>query len=155
MPEADASLDIQSFLANVLAPIPEGEEQADTPAFQKTIARDMNKAWQRGMDRIRPLQAAHRAAFLNPGSGDIFRLAAQIRDEVRRQYAIPSPTQKELQWKKREMWRLLKPDEVSGLIARDEKRFAPPPLSPVYVPLAGRPLPAPDAPRKPSKGGAA
>jgi hypothetical protein len=127
MTKATANLDLQSFIANILAPIPEGDEQADTPKFRSQIARDINRAWEEGKRRLRDakvlLEAERVKDFHSPAERACL---AQLHAETLRQCLLLAPTEKELRWKKRETdWRgQLLPEAVKRAIALDEKRFS-------------------------------
>lgn len=126
MHKPDANLDLQSFIANVFAPIPAGEEAAATPKFRRLIARDINRAWEEGNRRLRKahlLLNAERAKRTHPDAEE--NLLAQLHAEKLRQCMLLAPTKKHLEWKKRNTaWLSRLPEAVEQAIARDEKRFA-------------------------------
>ncbi len=128
---------IDTFVAQLLAPIADSEEQADTKAYRKQIKSDMERAWNFGMERIRVAEALQVVAW------EAFRLSGEryVSDPTPRAVAvnkafqallaielkqclIPAPTAVQMRWKKRNVDARHQTDEIKAAIARDEARFA-------------------------------
>ena len=128
MPNASTNLDLQAFFANVLAPIPDTEEQADTPQFRKLIKKDMELAWWKGREALRKIDTLRKAELIKSwNSAEATRLLKEWREGVLRQCLLPAPTERELRWKKKETsWRYPGglPPAAAKAIAADEKRLA-------------------------------
>ena len=114
-----------AFIALVLGPIPETEEQADTAKFRKQVTADINRVWQAGKDRLKRTRLFLDAERAKSGESRVtLALVREFHKEALRQCLIPAPSEKELRWKKREVeWRNDLPEAVKEAIARDEKRF--------------------------------
>lgn len=123
---ARTRINIAAFLAVLMGPIPESEEQADTPEFRKQHQKDLLKIWEAGKARLRTIGTLRKAECIKDWrSKEAQRLLTEYNAERWRQCLLMSPTEKELRWKKREAqeWRR-PPDNVLQAIALDEKRFA-------------------------------
>jgi hypothetical protein len=124
-----SATDLNLFMDRLLAPVTEGEEQPDTPAFRKLIERDMYKVWSRAMEAVQVAAAHHTiAAIAERNSGDGLSTKgwdawARRLDAERAQCLVPAPTMKEVRWKKRLLPTLIRETEVAAAIAADEARL--------------------------------
>lgn len=95
-----------AFIDKLLAPLPEGEEPADSLRYRKQIERDLYHAWNAGMMRVELASARHMVAArehqLDISRCDRTWEAYKARMEAEQaQCLIPAPTAMELRWKKR------------------------------------------------------
>lgn len=127
-----------TFIAKLLAPLPEAEEQVDSPRFLVSIQKDMLQAWFAGIKRIRIAEADQLLASVAfEASGERYitdvtpaalrcQAAMRRRQEAEREQCLmPAPRAVELRWKKRLMryWRDV-PADIADILARDESRLA-------------------------------
>jgi hypothetical protein len=126
-----------AFMAKLLAPIPEDQEQADTKQFRAQVTRDMMRAWRQGMRLVEVAAAHHRIAadaFTRSGEASCWGpepagvgLTVAYRALVSAQQdqcLIPAPTPVQLRWKQRHMRARQIPDRIAQAIAADLARFA-------------------------------
>lgn len=117
------------FLEQLLAPIPDSEEQADTPAFRKRIERDKLMPWRKAMEVVEVAKARHTiAAITGRNSGDhlsaeILATWSRLVAAQRAQCLVPAPTMKEVRWKKRQLPSLIREPDIAAAIAADEARL--------------------------------
>lgn len=126
-----------AFIAQLLAPIPATEEQADTKAFRKAILHDMHRAWSAGVVKIEFAHAEQMVAtdefrrsggrHTKDGSPAGMKVEAAIDKRMalgRAQCLIPAPTPVQMRWKQRHIkyWKEV-PADVADAIARDAARF--------------------------------
>lgn len=127
-----------AFIAQLLAPIPTAEEQADTKAFRKAILHDMHRAWSAGVVKIDLARAEQVVAMdeFRRGGGRYHNDGSQAGRKVQGAIAkrlvlehlqclIPAPTAVQMRWKQRltKHWRAV-PAEIADAIASDAARFS-------------------------------
>ena len=124
-----ASLQSTAFLAKLLAPLPEGEEQVSTPKYQRQLQYDITLPWRKGMEHVELAEARHTVSALERRLGiesshlpSIITWRALV-EAWRRQCLIPAPTAKELRWKLRQSISAEDAPEVQAVIDADQKRF--------------------------------
>lgn len=124
-----ASLQSTAFVAKLLAPLPEGEEQVATPKFLRQVENDITMPWRKGMEHVDLAQARHtvnalekRLGFTNSDEPALKTYRALIAAE-RRQCLIPAPTAKELRWKLRLVPSTIDTPEIVAVIAEDRARL--------------------------------
>lgn len=117
------------FLEQLLAPIPDSEEQADTPAFRKRIERDRLMPWSKAMEAVKVAEARHTIASItarNSGehlSAETLRTWRGLLDAQRAQCLVPAPTMKEVRWKKRRLPQIVREPDIAAAITADEARL--------------------------------
>ena len=119
-----------AFIAKLLAPIPAGEEQADTKKYWASLQRTEMAVWVRSMSRVKYFEAQHKMAALSIvnaldhkahiSNGDAYR---QYRMAIERQCLVAAPTAVEARWKRRMMKGHTMPQDVSDAIEADDARF--------------------------------
>ena len=125
-----------AFIAQLLAPIPAADEQADTKRFRADMTRDFRIAWDASMKRVADAigererawhrfkaaegTAAERVAYFAYG----FALE-NVAPSYFAQLLIPAPTQSEMRWKRRILGEFKQCDaeETRVAYARDEARL--------------------------------
>lgn len=120
-----------TFIAQLLAPLPEGEEQADTPSYRRQVERDITRPWDRAMLKVKLADARHtclaiseQLGLISKNSRDTLIAYKEWQEAISRQCLIPAPTEKQLRWKKRESKWTNPTADVLAAIAADERRFA-------------------------------
>lgn len=125
---ATKPLNTDLFFAQLLAPLPEGEEQVMSPTYIRHLQQD----WSRAMRNVRFAEAEHLVSAI----GSELSIAGikehhsvytfrNLREAQAEQCLVPAPTAKELRWKKRLMRDILDRPEVAEAISRDEARLGP------------------------------
>lgn len=123
---ASKALSTSTFIAQLLAPLPEGEEQVMSPTYIRHLQQD----WSRAMRNVRFAEAEHLVSAI----GSQLSIAGikehhsvytfrNLREAQAEQCLVPAPTAKELRWKKRLDRSVLQRPEVAAAIARDEARL--------------------------------
>ena len=93
-----ASLQSTAFLAKLLAPLPEGEEQVSTPKYLRQVQNDITLPWRKGMEHVELAEARHTVSALERRLGiesshlpSIITWRALV-EAWRRQCLIPAPS---------------------------------------------------------------
>ena len=121
-----------AFIAKLLAPIPVGEEQADTPKFRKWLIANEVAVWSKFMEKVDLAECLHRAAALSlrdagrhdPRHQDCLLAYQAYRRAVEAQCLIAAPTPVQARWKRRMMKGYKISQEVSDAIMADDQRFS-------------------------------